>query len=128
MPLIGSTLNHKKSEEFCFAIGKVLLNFSAIELWTFNVYEEVLGGRAYKKLRGLSFSQRCDAIMKDCKRSISQGNFDTLAEVIDESKQLAKFRNKIAHNPVVLAWKKGKPAHGEPDILKFVRPKRRKAR
>ena len=120
MPFSGYVMDSPHSKPFYEAIGKLLINFGAIELWTFSMYSAITEDKDYLKLIGKKFSTRCDMMLKEGKNKLSNKNRKVLETLIVDAKREAKFRNTIAHNPVVFHWKKGKLTSEAPDYIGLI--------
>jgi hypothetical protein len=99
-------------------IGKLILNFSAVEFesvhWLVQLSMDVKSIPAFaqekftKRIKGLK------SYIKHC--APDKAWADAALQVWTEAREIAKIRNRIAHNPLVFGWTKDPPM-GEPDLI-----------
>ncbi len=115
---LGLERNQPYMEEWCRLIGLYMLNFANVELIS------------YKYLDSLEKTE--EAFLKNTEKLLSKGiirieelivalDFPNKAEILElwgQIRELAKWRNRIAHNPVLPTWKPGSdPENSPPDVL-----------
>lgn len=113
--LSGFKLDDPSTQPWLVAIGKLMLNFGAIELLTY-AWIDRLGGDA-DAMKEARFSSRV-ARIEGLLSSITCTD-ETRSEVLDAwaaAGELAKFRNSMAHNPLVFGWR-GRTEDGPPDFV-----------
>ena len=110
-------------------IGKVILNFSAIEfesyLWLIQMTEqpELIPEFTEK----LNLSNRIQKIIKLIKKKSYQKNWESDSiELWNEVSELSNLRNRVAHNPLMFYWKNEK-GNREPDFIGIVNIKKNKS-
>lgn len=107
-------------------IGKVIINFSALELesilWLVQLSEK---HQSIGRFVEMQFTSRTTQVMRhiEARSTSSRWRKDSL-RAWNAAIKLAKIRNHIAHNPVMFAWKSSSEA-GEPDFVGI--PSMRKA-
>ena len=118
MSRIKHSINSEHTKPWIARVGKIILNFSAIEMESIHWFV-LLSEREFeiKAIVDLPFASRVKQVMRHVddrtigvqwrKRSISAWN---------EARKLAHLRNQVAHNPIVFGWSKV-PEVGVPDIL-----------
>jgi len=85
-----------------------MMNFAAIELISFHYLDKLELTRAdFDKNLSCMLSKRIDRILELITASlkISRSDKDQFDLLWQESRDLSKWRNRIAHNPVVPTWK-----------------------
>ena len=102
-------------------IGKFILNFGAIE-WLSYMYLIELDPTRESFDKGLErlLIPRIKTLHSLLDRSTSLGTTtkQELRALWDEAKELAKWRNRIAHNPVIPRWKRGSDSdRSPPDMM-----------
>lgn len=102
----GFDINAKASEPFVAAVGKMMVNFGAIELLTYIWIDRLAKDPVVLNLAlGMPFSKRLDLIQQLIIREFPEGKAknDALKSWKNAGK-LSEFRNEIAHNPIVFSW------------------------
>ncbi len=111
----GFDFNNPKSNDLLFAVGKLIMNFGAVEFQTYRLIDQLgedttdhdaaldlLFMKRFRLIEGLARQQSMpDEILSD------------IETVRGPVKKMAVFRNKIAHNPIVQGWK-AKVIEGKP--------------
>lgn len=118
---LGLELNSAHLGEWPRKIGQYILNFGAIELMSYQYLLRLEVTRfAFNKNLDLLLSPRIDRILQLVKESKSIANEDK-AEIEAlwlEARELSRWRNRIAHNPVLPTWKPGSdPNRDPPDLM-----------
>jgi len=112
------SINSEHTKPWIDRVGKIILNFSAIEMesihWFVQLSEQEF---EIKAIVDSPFTSRITQIMRHIddrmigvqwrKRSLRAWN---------EALKLAHLRNQVAHNPIIFGWSKT-PEVGVPDIL-----------
>ena len=85
------------------SIGGLIINFGGFEFQTLR-WLQVLGGEAAAmKARGQRLSQRIDDLLALLTASNFSAEIQIEARALwQEVKELSKFRNRVAHNPICL--------------------------
>lgn len=104
--------------EWCQLIGFYMLNFANVELISYKYLDSLeKTEKAFLKDTEKFLSQRISRIEK----LIGASDFPNKIEIIElwgQIRELAKWRNRIAHNPVLPTWKPGSdPENSPPDVL-----------
>jgi hypothetical protein len=118
---IGVDTNPKYMGQWHEKVGAFILNFANIELITYqylNVLEATEEG--FNKNIDSFLSARIDRVTRLLDQTTGISN-DVKAEMLthwSRVKELSKWRNRIAHNPVLPTWKPGSDSnHSPPDVL-----------
>jgi hypothetical protein len=117
---MGVTLNAPYLGAWADKIGRFILNFGSIELLSYQ--QLVLLESTHEEfLRNVerTFGQRADRIrrlLSDC-AGLTGDEKASAVERWDEASEFAKWRNRIAHNPVLPTWKEGSSADRDPPDL-----------
>jgi hypothetical protein len=82
-------------------IGRVFVAFGSIELVTLECLRNIPCDRIQRSTRGFRLSQKIDLIV-ELLETKSDTPFSNLSALLLSAKELAKTRNLIAHNPLVL--------------------------
>lgn len=113
-------LNPSHLGEWPHKIGAYMLNFGGIELISFQYLNalETTRGDFNKNLDRL-LSKRIQRIIElvDIATTIIPEDKTEIRALWDEAKELAKWRNRIAHNPVLPTWKPGSDSNNAPPDL-----------
>lgn len=95
-------VNHPATDKMTMAIGKLIVNFGYIEyetyLWLACLKDSLVG----LEDTGL-FGNRAKRLLAD----LSKSNYTLRDQAIDhwnKALDIAKFRNRIAHNPIMFGW------------------------
>jgi hypothetical protein len=115
---LGLERNQSYMVEWCRLIGFYMLNFANVELISYKYLDSLeKTEEAFLKNTEKSLSQRINRI----EELIGSLDFPPKAEILQlwcQIRELAKWRNKIAHNPVLLTWKPGSDLeNSQPDVL-----------
>lgn len=118
---MGLVLNPPYMGDWPHKVGQYMLNFGAIELFSYQhlilleptreKFNEnlvrLLGDRIKRILELVKASAKLDAATKG-----------EIKSLWNEARELAVWRNRIAHNPVLPTWKPGSDtANNPPDLL-----------
>ena len=111
----GFDFNNPKTNDLLFAVGKLIMNFGAVEFLTYRLIDQ-LGEDTTEHDAALDqFFMKRFKLIEDLARR--QGMPEEILSNIETARgpvqELAAFRNKIAHNPIVQSWK-GKDTEGKP--------------
>ncbi len=113
----GYGLNPEGSDPWLVAIGKLIVNFGALEAQTYFWLGALRGAFPLPESDFKLFGARVDIIL-----DLVKGNAAALAHRRDleaawsEARSLATFRNRIAHNPIAFGWS-ATEEKGPPDFL-----------
>jgi hypothetical protein len=118
---MGMVLNAPYMGEWPRKVGQYMLNFGAIELFSYQHLILLEATRVdFNKNLNFLLSPRIDRILEliDTSRKISNPDKIEIKSLWLEAKELAHWRNRIAHNPVLPTWKPGSDSeHNPPDLL-----------
>ena len=115
---IKAAINSPHTEQWALSIGKLVLNFAAIELHTY-WWLGKLSGDKQLAVRALScpFKKRVDHVIELLKASsLDNESKATCSALWSEALELAKIRNAIVHNPLVFGWPSGNES-GPPEVI-----------
>jgi hypothetical protein len=116
----GYGVNPSGSDPWLTAIGKLVVNFGALEAQTYFWLAQLRGtvplpDADMKRL----FGPRVDTILSLVPADPhASPHLTGVQDGWDKAKELSKFRNQIAHSPIVFGWKG--PENGAPDFLKVL--------
>jgi len=115
---LGLERNQSYMVEWCRLIGFYMLNFANVELISYKYLDSLeKTEEAFLKNTEQFLSQRINRI----EELIGALDFPNKAEILQlwgRIRELAKWRNRIAHNPVLPTWKPGSdPQNSPPDML-----------
>lgn len=110
-------LNHPETEKMTKAIGSLIVNFGYIE------YETYLWLACLKdSLAGLDdaglFGSRVKRLLDDLSK-VDHPLRDQATYRWNKARDIATFRNRIAHNPIMFGWS-GTDQGGPPDFLAVI--------
>lgn len=87
-------------------VGGLILNFGTLEFQSVRWIEVLLGCDRVIEMRGKKLSKRIEVARDAFEESNTDDQTkERVAELWDEATELAKTRNRIAHNPMVLGHK-----------------------
>ena len=118
MSRIKQSINSVHTRPWVERVGKLIVNFSAIELESINWFVQLAERELeIKAIIELPFSSRVTQVMRhiDERKTGSLWRKRSL-RTWNEALKLAHLRNQVAHNPIIFGWSK-MPEAGEPDIL-----------
>jgi hypothetical protein len=114
-------VDSKHTEKWVANIGKLIVNFSVLELeshlWLVQLSEK---SDQILKNANLPFMRRVNSIREyiDSRHYNKNWKSESLIHW-QNAEQLAKTRNRIAHNPLTFAWNDDKE-EGDPDMIGIV--------
>lgn len=114
---IEIALNHPQTEKITMAIGKLIVNFGYIEYETYLWLACLKDGLAGLEDAGL-FGTRAKRVLTDLS-SVTHTLRDQATDRWNKALDIAKFRNRIAHNAIMFGWS-GLDQTGAPDILAVI--------
>ncbi|WP_170142031.1 hypothetical protein [Thioalbus denitrificans] len=121
MPFIGYFLNSEHLEPWVWHIGKLVVNFNAIELMTLTWLEQLeKDPERHDELVNLSFGKRVAAIKSIVgKTAVSENLKQEIRDAWGKTKEIARVRNSIGHNPVIFGWhtEDGQQPERPPDFI-----------
>jgi hypothetical protein len=129
MPYAGFELTSKHIGRWVGAIGKFMINFGGIE-WTSFVWMESLSRDDLLKevAADMPLSKRIELIRKLLdQRALPKKLMNEAKSAWGTAEKLAKFRNDIAHNPIVFGWHGPEEAR-PPDFIGSLNFRKLKAR
>jgi hypothetical protein len=117
---MGVVLNAKYLGEWADKIGRFILNFGGIELLSYQqlLLLEATHDDFVKNLDRL-LSKRIDrlvTLLSETNR-LQESERTEAIERWEEAREFAKWRNRIAHNPVLPTWKPGSNSELDPPDL-----------
>jgi hypothetical protein len=99
------------------AIGKLIVNFTSIELVTYVWIDKLGDPTLHHSSLGRPFARRVDTICELIRRSSAPDSVKANAESMwAKAKAISEFRNNVVHNPVACTWRT-RPASGPPDFI-----------
>lgn len=118
MSRIKYATNSPHTQAWIERIGKLMLNFSAIEyesiLWLVQLSEREFEIEAIGRM---SFASRATQVMRHAdERKLSNGWRKKTLRNWNDALKLAHLRNQVAHNPIVFGWSQ-LPEAGSPNVL-----------
>lgn len=111
---VQTSLNHPVAEALSTAVGKLIVNFGAVEYETY-VWLACLQGSIENLPVGQFFKLRVDSLLAKLNQLEHQDKGTAIA-LWKDAKIIAQFRNRIAHNPVFFSWSNPSEV-GPPDFL-----------
>ena len=115
---IKHSINSEHTKPWIERVGKIILNFSAIEMESIHWFLQ-LSEREFeiKAIVELPFASRVTQVMRHVEdRAISIQWRKQSLRAWNDALKLAYLRNQVAHNPIVFSWSK-LPEVGVPDTL-----------
>lgn len=112
------SINSEHTKPWIERVGKIILNFSAIEMESIHWFVH-LSEREFeiKAMVDLPFASRVTRVMSHIDdRTIGVQWRKRSLRAWNEAQKLAHLRNQVAHNPIIFGWSKV-PEVGVPDIL-----------
>ena len=106
------------TESWLKPLGKLVVNFAAIELYTY-WWLGALGGsqRSPRDSLRVPFSRRVEDICGLLRQNLKDEALRTKCiEAWHQALDIAKFRNALVHNPIVFGWTSGSQ-QGPPDFV-----------
>lgn len=118
---MGVVLNPPYMGEWPLLVGQYMLNFGAIEWFSFQYLNFLEANRAdFNKNLDRLLGPRIDRILLlvEQARNITEADKTEIGSFWTSAKELAQWRNRIAHNPVLPTWKPGSDSdRNPPDLL-----------
>lgn len=126
---VSFVTNPTETEPWLEPIGKLITNFGAIELhtywWVAALSGSVEKSRAMLRSR-IQFGKRADFVLKLLDDPMWESIRDQAHPIWIQAKEMAKFRNSFAHNPLAFFAPKDdklEPWAGIPDVARLREPK-----
>lgn len=118
MVRLKATLNTPHVKAWLEPIGKLALNFSAIEMQTYLWLGDLAPDQSiFPGAVDWRFKQRVDTILSFVDSEIADAALKAqCSHVWHAALDAAKFRNSILHNPIVFGWST-KSEQGPPDFI-----------
>lgn len=101
-------------------IGQFILNFGAIELLSYQTLLLLESSEpAFLRNIDVPFAKRVDRLIEllESARGLTEAERADALAVWGEAREIAPWRNRIAHNPVLPTWKPGTDAERQPPDL-----------
>ena len=118
MSRFNHAINPPYTQPWIERVGKLILNFSAIELESIHWFVQ-LSEREFeiKSIVETPFASRVTQVMKhiDERKANDRWRKQSLRRW-NEALKLAHLRNQVAHNPIIFGWSH-LPEAGEPNVL-----------
>jgi hypothetical protein len=116
---LGVELNPPHMGDWPWKIGQFVLNFGAIELMSYQYLNSLEATRDdFDRNLDRLLGPRIDRIVALLAATVlpQPAKAEMLAAWL-EAKELSKWRNRIAHNPVLPTWKTSDPDKEPPDLI-----------
>lgn len=121
-------INSPHTQQWVERVGKLILNFSAIELESIHWFIQ-LAEREFeiKSIVEIPFAPRVTQVMRhvDERKTNDRWRKQSLRRW-NEALKLAHLRNQVAHNPIIFGWSQV-PEVGEPNVLGIPNVRARRA-
>ena len=117
---MGLVLNPPFVGDWPFRVGQYMLNFAAIELLSYQHLLLLEPSRPdFDKNLDRLLAHRVDRLVTLINRhkNLNEAVKDEIKSLWSEAKQLAVWRNRIAHNPMLPTWKPGSDSEKDPPDL-----------
>jgi hypothetical protein len=120
---LGVEVNYAHMGEWPTKIGQYMMNFGAIELMSYQFLNSLEPTRDdFNRNLDRLLGPRIDRILHLVAESktIPDNEKAAIQELWAEAKELSRWRNRIAHNPVLPTWKSGSgsnPDRDPPDMI-----------
>ena len=117
---LGVAINPSFLGDWPMKIGLYMLNFAAIELISYQYLDALEKTREdFNKNLDKLLSARIKRILELLSDSplIENSHKDEIKSLWETAKELAIWRNRIAHNPVLPTWKPGSDSEKDPPDL-----------
>ena len=114
---LAFVLNPQDIDPWPLNIGKLMINMTSIELTTYQFLNELESTRErFNSHIGSKLSKRVTRIQSliTNKPDISPQERNYINGLWDEVKRLSRWRNRLAHNPVMFAWKPSSNSKTDP--------------
>lgn len=111
---VQTSLNHPAAEALSAAVGKLIVNFGAVEYETY-VWIACLQGNTENLPVGQFFKPRVESLLAKLDQ-LKHSEKGAAIALWNDAKVIAQFRNRIAHNPVFFGWS-DPSEEGSPDFL-----------
>jgi hypothetical protein len=117
MPFTGYVVNSPNQQQWPCTLGGFIINFGAIESHTYEWIRRLEAGVAQlQRAIGMPFKARADLVMDLVDGlAVDASLKEEAREAWDAALELAEFRNRVAHGPIVYAWKG--PEVGEAEFV-----------
>lgn len=114
---VQTAVNHPAAEAISAAVGKLIVNFGAVEFETYVWLTCPQGDVESLPVKEL-FKPRVKTLL-DKLASLDHPNKDAAVGLWNDALVIADFRNRIAHNPVFFGWNDS-AEEGPPSFLKVL--------
>ena len=119
MGRIKYATDHPVIKPWATRIGQLILNFAGLEFESyFWLVQMSAQPENISEFTQLTYASRINKILKYIKKLTFSDEWEKKAtESWNNSFELAKLRNRIAHNPLLFAWADRHEETGEPDFI-----------
>ena len=117
---LRTELNARYLGDWPLKIGLYMINFGTIELISYQYLNSLEATRLeFDKTLHLLLGQRIDRILELTQASTAVADIDKteISGLWQQARKLARWRNIIAHNPVLPVWKPGSDSNKDPPDL-----------
>jgi hypothetical protein len=97
--------NHLAAKEVLWrvSVGRFILAFASVEWFTFHMLSELPTERIFESVMSLPFERRLDLVTQLLQQKpLESALLGEANRALEQARQLAKTRNLIAHNPLLL--------------------------
>lgn len=117
-PATGFLVHQAEGQPFVEPVGKLMINFGGIELYSYIWIIELSRDEVLLDLAvDLSFGRRVELILHLIERErMPKGWKANSTDLWNAAKKLAEVRNTIAHSPIVFSWR-NPPYDRPPDVV-----------
>jgi len=114
-------VNAPSSNEWALLIGKLMLNYSALELelgrWVVHLSERAVTNAELNKELSRGFTQKHKEVGKLARtRSPSDEWLGRVLDRLKRAKIVADVRDQVAHSPILISWNDSREL-GNPDVV-----------
>jgi hypothetical protein len=128
MDRLKHAINSRHTQQWIERVGKLILNFSAIELESIHWYVQLVEREfEIKSIVEIPFASRVTKVMRHVDERKINGRWRKQSlKRWNEALKLAHLRNQVAHNPIIFGWSEI-PEVGEPNVLGIPNMRARRA-
>jgi hypothetical protein len=114
---VQTSLNNPAAEALSTAVGKLIVNFGAVEFETY-VWLACLKEDIENLPVGKFFKPRVDTLLNEL-ATLDHSARDSAVGLWSDALAIAQFRNRIAHNPIFFGWN-DPSEEGPPSFLRVL--------
>lgn len=114
---VQTAVNHPAAEAISAAVGKLIVNFGAVEFETY-VWLACLKEDIENLPAGKFFKPRVDTLLEEL-ATLDHVDRDAAVGLWNDALAIAQFRNRIAHSPVFFGWN-DPSEEGSPGFLRVL--------